>query len=95
MSFLIFIIFLIVLNVIVTMTSAGNRKRWITWGLVVTFLFAPAVIAITGYTIGVRSGDGIGSFLAGFVFGGVTFLNGIIILVKGFMTKKGNLNKTN
>ncbi|CAM4319904.1 hypothetical protein BAMA_14890 [Bacillus manliponensis] len=85
MEFLFLFVFLLIINVAVVMIAARNRKRWFISGGIVMLLIAPLVLAVTGYTLGVTSGDGIGGGVAGFTFGAITFANGLGFIVRGFM----------
>ncbi|MGM0846166.1 MAG: hypothetical protein ACQEUT_14405 [Bacillota bacterium] len=83
MSIVLMFIFTILLNVVVIRVSKDEKKRMIISGLLVMFLITPIVIAVTGISIGIYIGDGIGGGAAGFTFGLITLINGLIILIIG------------
>jgi hypothetical protein len=85
--FLMFV-FLVSLNLFIYNKAKQNRSNWIKSSLLVMFLFTPIVTIVSGYSIAINEGDGIAGGAGGFAFGIVTFINGLLLLVKGFITRK-------
>ncbi|MGD6802603.1 hypothetical protein ACQCVK_18035 [Rossellomorea vietnamensis] len=83
MSFFLFFVLIILLNTVVALVSKYDKKRIIISALLVMFLCTPLVLVITMISIASAEGAGIGASVAGFTFGGITFVNGIIILFVG------------
>lgn len=83
-----FLIVLTLLNVIVFISSKGSGDNLIHFGSLMLLLCAPIIFFITLAIIGFQTGDGIAGVAAGLTFGVITFINGIAILVIGFMKKR-------
>ncbi|MBP0726080.1 hypothetical protein J5Y03_12935 [Bacillus sp. RG28] len=83
MSFYIIFIVICIINIIVSLISQKEPKKMlIISGNTVMFLCAPIVLFTTLFIYG-----GIGGGAAGVLFGLVTFINGLIILLIGLFKK--------
>ncbi|RDY69119.1 hypothetical protein DXT76_16830 [Halobacillus trueperi] len=89
MEFIILAIFLALLNFVVFKYAGEIRMNWISSGLIVMLLGAPIVFFITLYVVGsLITGDGLAGGAAGLVLGFITFINGVVFLIKGLTIKE-------
>ncbi|RAS77113.1 hypothetical protein [Priestia endophytica] len=80
-----------IVNFIVIKVSLRNRKRWIISGVVVSLLWAPIATTISMLIIVYYTSNPFGAGAAGFAYGILLFVNGIIFLITALFSKtKGN-----
>ena len=87
MDIVIIITFLALLNFGIIKYTFNTRKKLIAAGVSVMLLVSPLVFMVTLLSISNYTGSGIAGGFAGFTYGTITFLNGLIYLIKGLTTK--------
>ncbi|MDQ0350300.1 putative membrane protein [Alkalibacillus filiformis] len=91
MDLLIFITFLVLINIIVVKYTSKTRMMLVTSGFVIMFFLAPITWFITLISLGM-TGSGIAGSVAGMMFGFITFINGIYYLFRGMLTSQQTEN---
>ncbi|MCY8234951.1 hypothetical protein [Priestia endophytica] len=74
-------------NFIVIKVSLRNRKRWIISGVVVSLLWAPIATTMSILIIVYYTNNPFGAGAAGFAYGLLLFVNGIIFLITSLFFK--------
>ncbi|MGF9858191.1 hypothetical protein ABEX55_14165 [Priestia endophytica] len=78
-------------NFIAIKVSLGNQKRWIILSVVVSFLWASIATTISILIIVYYTSNPFGAGAAGFAYGILLFVNGLIFLITALFSKtKGN-----
>ncbi|WP_107839343.1 hypothetical protein [Metasolibacillus meyeri] len=82
-------ILLILLNLLIIKSAKSSAEKWISSGLLMMLLGAPVLFIVSFFIIGHLFHDAFASGVAAIIYSSTLFVNGCILLIKGFFTKGG------